>query len=624
MRVLITGGYGFIGSFVAETFYTEGHDVYILDNLTTGNKNNVRCKHKFYQLNTEDKECEEIFESNKFDVVIHLAAQASTRVSMENPYLDSESNVLGLTNMLYLSKKYCVKKVVFVSSAAVYGYNENIPLTEDAQCDPMSPYGMNKLVGEMYCNKWKEIFDVETICFRLSNVYGPRQGISSESGVISTFIQQVINGQELVVFGDGEQTRDFIYVQDVSEAIYRAVEYDLTGLYNLSTNTETSIKELIRVFHSMEEVSDITYQEVRHGDIRNSRLDNTKIKKDLDWIPLHHFQEGIEKTVQWFKSNSITKEEKKQKEWQAPFQSFLPYIENMTLLCAMIFISTKLVDSLNMVDYKLVYIIIASFLLSRNQSIMSIGFAIAWFIYEEILNGRDFIAIWIEQSTLIHIGLYIFCGLTISYVLDKKEKTIQAFYTETKKIKDKYQALHEIYYETLSVKDELQEQILYTNDSFGTVCNMMKDLDSLNPTNIYTSSITIVEKIMKSDKVAFYMVDDATKIMKLVAKSSELESNSLHINEHIRTVLITKQMYINKSFDKKQPTIISPIILEGVFIGMICVYSPTFEYLTLFYQNLLTVSSNLISSALACAFEHQKEVASKVDILRKNKEESYV
>ena len=307
MKVLITGGYGFIGSFVAEAFYSEGHDVYIIDNLSTGNRNHVKFKHQFYKLNIEDPECEAVFEANKPDVVIHLAAQVNVDISMKDPYTDTKTNVLGLVNMLQLSKKYGVKKLVFASSAAVYGLNEEIPLKEDSLCNPLSPYGINKWVGEQYCEKWSEIYDVDTLYFRFSNVYGPKQGTIGEGGVISIFIDRVLHGKNLVVFGDGEQTRDFIYVKDVAEAIYRSVEYDLSGVYNLSTNTEISINKFIEGLEKMGRMTEIVYEDPKPGDIKYSRLDNSKIKKELDWVPLHNFQEGLEKTFEWFKQKSFEK-----------------------------------------------------------------------------------------------------------------------------------------------------------------------------------------------------------------------------------------------------------------------------------------------------------------------------
>lgn len=181
MKVLITGGCGFIGSHVAERFFKEGHEIFIIDNLSAGSRNNVSIQHKFYNLNVADKKCEEVFRVNKIDFVIHLAAQVDVNISDRDPCLDSEANILGLVNMLDLSRKHGVKKFVFASSAAVYGDNQNLPLAETAPAQPISVYGINKSVGEEYCRRWKEMYQLDTVILRFANVYGPRQGVKGEA-----------------------------------------------------------------------------------------------------------------------------------------------------------------------------------------------------------------------------------------------------------------------------------------------------------------------------------------------------------------------------------------------------------------------------------------------------------
>ncbi|EKN69248.1 hypothetical protein BABA_11056 [Neobacillus bataviensis LMG 21833] len=634
MKILVTGGYGFIGSFVAETFFREGHEVYIIDNLSTGNKENVTFKHKFYQVNVEDPSCGDIFRSNRFDVVIHLAAQVNVGTSMENPYLDSQSNVLGLANILQLSNKYGVKKVVFASSAAVYGLNEDIPLKEDAVCDPLSPYGINKLVGELYCKKWNELFGVETLCCRFSNVYGPKQGTVGEGGVISIFINNVLDGKPLQVFGDGEQTRDFIFVEDVAYAIYRGVEYDLKGVYNLSTNTETSVNDFINTLENLDVVKDIIYKEPKQGDIKYSRLDNTKIKQDLDWVPLHNFQEGLAKTHEWFKNNRVKKKKDSTAQtksgWVTKIRPFIPYLENLAILTLAILVSMLLENSLNLIDYRLFYIVTASVLFGRSQSILSIGLATFWYLFQNVLNGREVISQLIDHNTLVHVGLYIFMGLTIGYIMDKKEKLIQSSRAEVDTAQEKFQSLSSIYKDTLIVKDELQEQVLYTNNSIGTVYSIMKELDSLDSNDIYSASINIVESVMKSNGAALYLLDDSQKKLLLQAKTNMLViPSSMQISEYrtLWEVMKTNTVQVNKDLDPNQPTMLAPISIGEDIIGVISMYHPEFEYLTLSYQNLFLVTANLISSALTRAYEHESLLISKDisrDKLFKNKEEAYV
>ena len=203
MKVLITGGYGFIGSHVAERFFNEGHEVFIIDNLSSGKKENITFKHEHYRVSVIDSCCEQVFQAYNFDIVVHLAAQVSVAKSIINPRLDTEINTVGLVNMLSLSHKYNVKKFIFASSAAVYGMNEKIPLTEDFPCSPISPYGISKWIGESYCQKWKELYGLDSVVFRFSNVYGPRQSNEGEGGVVSIFLDSLLKGKPLEVFCDG-------------------------------------------------------------------------------------------------------------------------------------------------------------------------------------------------------------------------------------------------------------------------------------------------------------------------------------------------------------------------------------------------------------------------------------
>jgi UDP-glucuronate decarboxylase len=300
MRILITGGCGFIGSHVAERFSKDGSKIIIIDNLSSGRIENISSDFKFYNLNVEDSNCEQVFIEEAPDMVIHLAAQTDVSTSMQKPFLDTSSNILGTVNMLFLSHKYGIKRFVFASSAAVYGNSENIPLKEDETLNPLSPYGMSKMTGEIYCNKWFEIYGLNTLCLRFSNVYGPRQGVSGEGGVISIFIKRLISGAELIIFGDGNQTRDFIYVKDVADGIYHCTHSNFTGILNLSTCSEISLNTLVGTLGSIYTIKNVRYTHPRPGDIFRSSLDNAKLKNLIKWSPSCSFKEGITETLNWF------------------------------------------------------------------------------------------------------------------------------------------------------------------------------------------------------------------------------------------------------------------------------------------------------------------------------------
>lgn len=300
MKVLVTGGYGFIGSFVSEKFHREGHEIIIVDNLSSGNVANCDFQHSAFILDVESRLLDMIFQHHEIDIVVHLAAQINIVASIKDPYADTKSNILGLTNLLQLSAKHRVKKFLFASSAAVYGMSDEIPLSEQRECNPITPYGINKLLGEYYCNKWNELYGLDTLCLRFSNVYGPRQGAIGDGGVISSFMERLKDKKPLVVYGNGNQTRDFIYVEDIAEGIYRASQTQVSGAMNLSTNDEHSINEVIEILSETVSIPSVVREAPRSGDIFRSRLDNTFLKDTLHWEPGYSLNQGLKSTYEWF------------------------------------------------------------------------------------------------------------------------------------------------------------------------------------------------------------------------------------------------------------------------------------------------------------------------------------
>ena len=303
MRVCVTGGAGFIGSHLVDRLIALGHTVLVIDNLTTGVLEFVNPKAVFIEMDVRDANIESIFADFKPQVVFHEAAQTMVPASMENPKMDCDVNLLGLVNILEASRKHKVEHFLMPSSAAVYGDLDTLPLTEDMIGKPTSFYGLTKLTGEGYLRIYEQAFGLKTVCFRYSNVYGPRQGDGGEGGVISIFTRLINEGQGLTIFGDGEQTRDFIYVDDVVEANIKAMNHpELTGVYNISTNTSTSVNKLVSYFKSISNKDLLVYYEAeRTGDIRHSRLCNQKAKVDFDFLATVDLERGLRDTISYFK-----------------------------------------------------------------------------------------------------------------------------------------------------------------------------------------------------------------------------------------------------------------------------------------------------------------------------------
>lgn len=303
-KIVVTGGAGFIGSHVVERYIEDGHEVIIIDNLSTGKKENLNPRARFYNIDIRDKGILKIFEEERPEVVNHHAAQMDVRISTENPIFDAEVNILGTINLLENSVRFGVKRFIFASSGgAIYGEQKDFPAGEDHPNFPLSPYGVSKLAGEKYLHYYSETFGLKYISLRYSNVYGPRQNPEGEAGVVAIFIGRILKGKEPVVNGDGEQTRDYIYVDDVVEANIRATLVEAEGPFNIGTGIETSVNTILRKLIDISEV-DIRgiHGPPKKGEQRRSVLDCTKVKRLLRWEPEITLQEGLRRTVLYFRT----------------------------------------------------------------------------------------------------------------------------------------------------------------------------------------------------------------------------------------------------------------------------------------------------------------------------------
>jgi UDP-glucose 4-epimerase len=293
-KVLVTGGAGFIGSHIVDLLIKKEYEVSILDNFSSGCLKNVNPSALIYCRDLNEN-LEDIFEKEKPEIIIHHASQINVRKSIENPSYDARQNIMGSLNLFEYCKKYPVKKVIFASSGGtVYGNPESIPVREDAKLRPMSPYGIAKATIEEYLRFYRNTQAFDSIILRYANVYGPRQSSEGEAGVISVFLDKKAKNQELCIWGDGKQTRDFVYVQDVAIANLRAIEY--TGnnrIFNIGTGLETSINDIAKII-SEKVTHKLDYKE----DIPQICLDNILAQLYLKWKPLICLREGIGKTAE--------------------------------------------------------------------------------------------------------------------------------------------------------------------------------------------------------------------------------------------------------------------------------------------------------------------------------------
>jgi UDP-glucose 4-epimerase len=303
MKVLVTGGAGFIGSHLADRLAQEGHEVIIVDNLVTGKRRNINRAARFYKLDIQSWRLERVFRNERPNVVMHLAAQMDVRKSVEDPMFDAQVNILGTLNVLQQAVRHGVRKVVFSSSGgAIYGEQEMYPAPESHVTNPLSPYGLSKLCGEHYLSYYQRISGLQVVSLRYANVYGPRQDPEGEAGVVSIFIQKLLNNEQAVINGNGRQTRDFVFVDDVVEANLAMMGQETQGTYNVGTGVETSINDLFRILiqHTGSTCKEV-HGPAKKGEQARSVIDSAKLRHELSWEPKTSLSEGLKKTVEYFR-----------------------------------------------------------------------------------------------------------------------------------------------------------------------------------------------------------------------------------------------------------------------------------------------------------------------------------
>jgi UDP-glucose 4-epimerase len=304
MKIAVTGGAGFIASHIADAYLSLGHDVVIIDNLSTGKRENIPANARFIEMDVNDPGIPALFMEEKFDIVNHHAAQMDVRVSVQDPTYDARINILGGINIYESALRSGVKKIIFASSGGtVYGEQEYFPADERHPTKPISPYGIAKLSNEQYLYYYAHVHGLPSVAFRYANIYGPRQNPHGEAGVIAIFAQKLLRGEQPVINGDGLQTRDYVYVGDVVAANILALQPQMIGAYNIGTGIETDVNTL---FGHLSDLTQSTCKEqhapAKQGEQLRSVLSHERIFASFGWTPKMDIVEGLSKTVDSFRA----------------------------------------------------------------------------------------------------------------------------------------------------------------------------------------------------------------------------------------------------------------------------------------------------------------------------------
>ncbi|MDO8498641.1 MAG: NAD-dependent epimerase/dehydratase family protein [bacterium] len=303
-KILVTGGAGFVGSTLADELVKLGHQVTVLDNLVTGKREYLNPQAKFYKVDICSDEVSRIFSQEAFDLVFHLAAQIDVRKSVEDPIFDNKVNVFGSLNILKNCLENKVEKIFFSSTGgAVYGDASEIPTTEKFLPSPICPYGIHKLTFEKYLNYYYQVYGQKYLTLRPANIYGPRQYNGGEAGVISIFVDNTVNKRRCIISGDGTQTRDFVYVDDIVQAFLKAMYSNFVGEINIGTGRETNLLEVVKAIETaLGNDIEKVHGPARPGEQMRSCLDAKRAKEILHWKAQVDLKTGIKKTIEWSKN----------------------------------------------------------------------------------------------------------------------------------------------------------------------------------------------------------------------------------------------------------------------------------------------------------------------------------
>ena len=303
MKILVTGGAGFIGSNIVDAYIKSGHSVTVIDNLSSGKMENINSKAEFYKLDIRDKKISKIIKKKRFDVVNHHAAQIDVRLSVKDPKLDADINICGMLNILNACAESKVKKIIFSSSGGtIYGECKAKPPDEASMTNPLSPYGVSKLSGEYYIRCYSALYGLKYTILRYANVFGPRQDPFGEAGVVAIFCSRFLNNEDVFIYGDGKQMRDYVYVGDVVIVNVKSLKSGDNEIFNIGTGEAISVNELYRSMKSAGNFSSgARHKPPRGGELYKSFLDNAKAKKILGWRPENDLTAGLKKTIDYFR-----------------------------------------------------------------------------------------------------------------------------------------------------------------------------------------------------------------------------------------------------------------------------------------------------------------------------------
>jgi len=614
MKVLVVGGYGFIGSSIAEKLIQEKAKVTIIDDLSTGNKENVSLKHNSFVIDANSHRCQKVFKDENFDVVIYALSQ---RLNHDlNIHLERKSsNIVSLRHMLELSYVHKVKKFIFLSSYEVYGDHE-MNLSETTELLPRTDYGSDYFYQESFCRDYMNK-GLEVNILRLSKVYGPKL-VFEENNIIALSGYHEKSNQYIKMERHQHISKDYVYINDVADAVLKTIENQAPSVLNISSNQSYMNSQIIDMCNALTggEGQMEYYDIANDNEVYSFRLDNSLAYRTIGWHPITEIKVGLHRTRRWydrFKAEEEEEEDAFLDEVDKSFWSKLyPYLETLAIFIGFIgvkwlFYSFFKID----VDVMIVYIIMISVFYGLAQGTLSVVLSSLFFLGLQWADGADVAHIIFDLSNIFHVSIYVLIGIFAGYSLDREKYNIRLVTRDYDDMKQELDFVVGVYEKSIKIKNSLQYDIENYEDSFGKVFDITDRLNHVNNDAIYNASVDVVSDIMKASHVSLVYLDKSGYYGRVMAvKGDHRYPNSLKVetSDFLSYAVTEKRIYINRNLDKEKPMLAAPIIFNDQVISVVLIDDIAFENISLHYVNMLKVVTLLISNAIGSAALYQDAI----------------
>lgn len=629
MRALIVGGLGFFGSHVVEKLSRENYEIGILDDRSSGSAGNVRCKTRQFALRADDRRCLEVMRNFKADCVVHCAwlargADADAR---------DATGLNGLDNLLHGCVASGVKRFLLIASHDGSEREKHI-----------------QRLAEQVCDAYRNTRELQIGVFHITRLYGPRMAQSGSGGILLEWIQDA----EREASGAGsrsadvrlykrepaDQPADWLYVSDAAEAVFRFVEGSGCGTYDLSSNKAYTRGQIIaqigrvRTWLLQEENwPDSEDPELFHKQISEPEhvqgLCNDAIRHDLDWIPLRGLSEGLLPTLRWYEARQRARkadstqaaalphagwssQHPTPKGWRSFFRTVLPFGENLLAFGLVLLLEYALQQRLGIrnIDVKVIYIVLVSALFGMRQSLFAVFLSTLAYMVGEMMSGLDLVSLVLDASLVVQLIAYALASLAVDIVVDARNRKIATLEEERVIQSDRFDFLQDMYTDTARIKNELQQQIIRADDSLGRIQMVMRELDGTDVQGVRQKVLGVMSTILGHNRMALYTMGEGGRYFRCLYKSADAgfepeKSYRVELLGPALRVLEQGGVHVNRELNPELPGMMAPVLEGTTLMGMVALYDIGFDRMTLYFQNLLRIVTEMAADALVRAYRYE-------------------